>query len=154
MPGKAAKVTITERQQTILMEFSKSRSEPLMLVQRAKIILLAFDRQSNEEIAVEVRLNRQQVGTWRRRWADAWEGLTVLECGDPRQLREGIRDVLRDAPRPGWSGTFMQSRLGKSWPLPASRRTSRGVLSPTGRTGRFATKWSNERSCQRFQSLR
>ena len=35
MPGKAAKVTITERQQEILDEFSRSRSEPLFLSQRS-----------------------------------------------------------------------------------------------------------------------
>ena len=134
MPGKAAKVTITERQQSILMEFSKSRSEPLMLVQRAKIILLAFDRQSNEEIAVEVGLNRQQVGTWRRRWADAWEGLTVLECGDPRQLREGIRDVLRDAPRPGWSGKFSAEQVGQILAV---------ACEPPDKSGRPITHWTH-----------
>jgi hypothetical protein len=113
MPGKAAKVMVTERQQAILMEFSKSRSEPQTLVQRAKIILLGFERRRNEEISAEVGLNRLQVGRWRRRWKNAWDSLTVLECGDARRLREGIREVLRDAPRPGSSGTFSAEQVGQ-----------------------------------------
>src|SRR5436305_10985273 len=69
MPGKAAKVTITERQQEILDEFSRSRSEPLFLSQRSTIILLAFAGLLNEEIAPQVDLERHQVGIWRARWA-------------------------------------------------------------------------------------
>jgi putative transposase len=101
MPGKAAKVRITERQQEILQEFSRSRSESLMISQRATIILLAFDGRLNEEIAAVVGLNRMQVGVWRRRWQAAWESLTLLECTEPRRLREAVRETLRDAPRSG-----------------------------------------------------
>ena len=42
MPGKAAKVIITERQQQILDEFSRSRCEPSFLRHRSTLILLAF----------------------------------------------------------------------------------------------------------------
>ena len=38
MPGKAAKVVITERQQEILTDFSRSRTEPSFLAQRSSII--------------------------------------------------------------------------------------------------------------------
>ena len=106
MPGKAAKVVISERQHAVLTEFGKSRSEPLMLRQRATIILRAFSGQGNEEIAVTVGLHRRQVGVWRRRWRDAWNALTRLECSEPRRLREAIREMLRDAPRGGCHGTF------------------------------------------------
>ena len=44
MPGKAAKVVITERQHEILRRWVRSRSCPRGLAQRAEIILLAFDR--------------------------------------------------------------------------------------------------------------
>jgi hypothetical protein len=43
MPGKAAKITITERQQDILRSLSRSTTVPLRLRQRASIIILAFD---------------------------------------------------------------------------------------------------------------
>src|SRR3989337_1646347 len=79
MPGKAAKVTITERQQVVLEELSRSRSESQMISQRARIIVLAFAGRSNEEISMDVGLERKQVGQWRRRWRDAWDALTLLE---------------------------------------------------------------------------
>ena len=51
MPGKAAKITITERQQEILRTFSRSVTAPSRLRQRASIIFLAFDGLLNQDIA-------------------------------------------------------------------------------------------------------
>jgi len=111
MPGKAAKVVISERQQIVLTEFSKSRSESLFLRQRASIVLLAFSGQANDEIASAVGLHRRQVGVWRRRWRDTWKALTRLECSEPRRLREAIRETLRDAPRGGCQGKFTAEQV-------------------------------------------
>ena len=81
MPGKAAKVIISERQQEILEEFSRSRTEPSFLRQRSCIILLAFAGLLNEQIARRVDLERHQVGNWRHRgWADAFDRLVRIEC--------------------------------------------------------------------------
>ena len=99
MPGQAAKVVITERQQAVLLALSKSRTESRLVVQRATIVLRAFGGLRNEEIAAEIGLGRTQVGRWRRRWQAAWKELTLLECREPRKLREAIYEVLRDAPR-------------------------------------------------------
>ena len=80
MPGNAAKVVVTERQENLLTEFSKSRSVSRQLAERATMVLLSFEGLSNEEIAQRVGVNRLQVGLWRRRWRDNWESLTLLEC--------------------------------------------------------------------------
>src|SRR3954463_5458795 len=72
MAGTAAKILISERQQVLLKEFSKSRIVGKGVSQRATIILLGFQGLFNEEIAWRVGLNRQQVGLWRQRWRDAW----------------------------------------------------------------------------------
>lgn len=133
MPGKAAKVVITERQQVILEELSRSRSEAQMISQRAKIILLAFAKRSNEQIAAEVGLERKQVGLWRRRWRDAWEALTVLECSEPRRLREAVRDTLRDAPRPGAPGTFTAEQITQILAV---------ACEPPSQSGRPITHWT------------
>ena len=74
MPGKAAKVTVTERQHEILLTLRNATTAPSHLRQRAAVILLAFDGLRNEEIADRVGLGRCQVGRWRRRWAKAWSG--------------------------------------------------------------------------------
>src|SRR5438270_3168055 len=114
MPGKAAKVTITERQQEILDEFSRSRSEPLFLSQRSTIILLAFAGLLNEEIAPQVDLERHQVGIWRARWAAAFDLLVLVECLEgPTALRNAIRRLLADAPRPGSPGKFTAEQLAQ-----------------------------------------
>ena len=101
MPGTAAKIRISEKQQVVLQEFSRSRSVGKSVAQRATIILLGFQGLLNEVIAVRVGLNRQQVGVWRQRWRDAWESLCVWECAEPHRLREAILDALYDVPRPG-----------------------------------------------------
>jgi hypothetical protein len=111
MPGKAAKVTITERQQAVMIEFSRSRSEPLHIQQRATIVLRAFQRRPNAEIAAEVGIDRHQVGLWRRRWRDSWKDLTRCECAEPRRLHEAVREMLRDAPRAGCRGKFTAEQI-------------------------------------------
>lgn len=133
MPGKAAKVTITERQKVILDELSRSRSEAKVIVQRATIVLRAFDGCLNEDISAEVGLERKQVGVWRRRWQDAWESLTCLECREPRRLREAIRDTLRDAPRSGAPGTFTAEQIAQILAV---------ACEPPEKSGRPITHWT------------
>lgn len=106
MPGKASKVTITEKQQVILEELGRSRSVSKAIIQRAMIVLLAFQGLLNEEIAPQVGINRQQVGVWRQRWHDAWDALCVWECSEPRRLREAILEIFKDAPGRGSPGKF------------------------------------------------
>jgi hypothetical protein len=113
MPGTAAKVNISERQQKLLDEFRKSRTIGQCLVQRATIVLLSFSGMLNQDIALQVGLNRQQVGLWRQRWRDAWDALCVWECTEPHRLREAIVDVLSDAPRPGTPATFTAEQVSQ-----------------------------------------
>ena len=102
MPGKTAKITITERQQDILRTVSNAPTASSQFRQRASIILWAFDGLSNREIADQVGLSRRQVGLWRRRWANAWDRLIQIECVETRaELRRAIEQILRDEPRPG-----------------------------------------------------
>ena len=135
MPGKAAKVWITERQQPILIELSKSLTESQLVVQRATIVLRAFAGQLNEQIAVEIGLGPGQVGVWRRRWQGAWEELTALECREPRRLREAIQEVFRDAPRSGSPGTFTAEQVTQILAL---------ACEPPARSGRPITHWTRK----------
>jgi transposase len=135
MPGKAAKVWITERQQPILMELSKSLTESRLVVQRATIVLRAFAGQLNEQIAVEIGLGPGQVGVWRRRWQAAWNELTALECREPRRLREAIQEVFRDAPRSGSPGTFTAAQVTQILAL---------ACEPPEKSGRPITHWTRK----------
>lgn len=111
MPGKAAKVVVSERQLAVLERFCGSRTLPLVLRQRAGIVVQASRGRLNEEIAAEVGLERHQVGVWRRRWRDSGASLMVWEVAEPRRLKEAIRQMLTDAPRRGSPGKFTAAQL-------------------------------------------
>ncbi len=112
MPGKAAKITITERQQEILQTLRNAVPAPSRLRPRASLILLAFERRRNDEIAQEVGLAQGPVGLWRRRWACAFDRLIPIEGSETRAaLRRAIEAVLTDEPRPGAPGKFTPEQV-------------------------------------------
>lgn len=112
MPGKAAKIVITERQQDLLRTLRDATTAPSNLRQRAAVILLAFDGLRNQDIAAQVGLGRRQVGRWRRRWARAWDRLVELECSESKaELRRAIDAILSDDPRPGAPGKFTPEQV-------------------------------------------
>lgn len=112
MPGLAAKVIITERQQGVLRSMVWSRSCPQGLAHRAEIILLAFEGLKNEGIAERLGCERHGVGIRRKRWKKAFERMIVIECvEEPAALREAIEEVLGDLPRAGCGGKFAAGQI-------------------------------------------
>jgi hypothetical protein len=112
MCGKAAKVMLTEKQQAILQQIAKAPTASVRHAQRARIILEAFRRTLNSDIAAEVGLNPGQVGVWRRRWADSFDALVAIECRETNAtLIRSIRQVLSDAPRCGAPCTFTAEQV-------------------------------------------
>jgi transposase len=134
MPGKAAKLTITERQQDILLTIRNATTAPSHLRQRASIILLAFDGLRNEDIAERIGLGRRQVGRWRRRWAKAWSGLIDRECRETRaDLRRAIEALLTDEARPGAPGKFTPEQVTQILAV---------ACEPPEKSGRPITHWT------------
>ena len=114
MPGKAAKVTISERQQALLLEICRRPSSSQQLAKRSEIILLAFEGKDNSQIAEVVRLERHSVGVWRRRWQAAFDRLIAVECGDSLDaLRKAIVQVLSDETRSGTKPKFEPSQVAE-----------------------------------------
>jgi transposase len=135
MPGSAAKVVITERQQVVLRKMSTATTAAQRLVQRATIILLAFAGQTNEAIAAQVGLERHQIGLWRRRWQRAFNDLVRSECTEdaPAALRHAIEEVLTDEPRPGSPGKFTAEQITLLFAL---------ACEPPGNSGLPITHWT------------
>ena len=107
MPGKAAKIQVTERQFEILDEIVASRTASVRLVQRAKIVLLAFAKHNNEQIGELVGLNPQQASVWRKRWRDDWSRIILVECNESRSsLKKEIEILFADQPRKGRTSKF------------------------------------------------
>src|SRR4051812_16833751 len=136
MPGKAARVLITEVQQDVVRSFSRSTTAPSRLRQRASIILMAFDGRLNQEIAEGVGLTHRQVGRRRRRWAGAWDRLIDIECCESRAaLRRAIETVLGDDPRPGAPAKFTPEQVTRILAV---------ACEPPEKSGRPITHWTVE----------
>jgi transposase len=134
MPGRAAKITITERQQEILQTIRNAPTAASQLRQRAGIILLAFDGLSNPQIAAEVGLSRRPVGLWRRRWAGGWNRLIKIEClQTTAALRRAIEKLLSDDPRPGAPGKFTPQQVTQILAV---------ACEPPEKSGRPITHWT------------
>lgn len=134
MPGSAAKVVISERQQAVLRQLRSAHSVSRRLCQRADLILLAFDGLDNEAIAQRIDLERHQVGLWRRRWQRAFDRLVRMECLEPEAaLRRAIEEVLADEPRPGCPGTFTPEQVTQILAL---------ACEPPEKSGRPITHWT------------
>lgn len=134
MPGMAAKVVITERQQSMLQTMAFSRCCPQGLAHRAEIILLAFEGLKNEEIAEKLNCERHGIGTWRRRWQKAFHRLTILECVEkPPALRDAIEAVLSDLPRAGCGGKFTAEQIAQILAV---------ACEPPEKSGRPVTHWT------------
>jgi len=134
MPGMAAKVVITERQQQMLQTMAFSRCCPQGLAHRAEIILLAFEGLKNEEIAKKLQCERHGIGTWRRRWQRAFQQLTVIECVEkPPALREAIEEVLSDLARAGCGGKFTAEQIAQILAV---------ACEPPEKSGRPVTHWT------------
>jgi hypothetical protein len=138
MPGTAAKIIISEKQQVLLEEFSKSRTLGKGVVQRATIVLLGFAGLLNEEIALRVGLNRQQAGIWRQRWRDAWDG-AARATG-----RAG--SWMCTSRRAGWRSSSARLAVSRT-----SRRT-RFCRARSFMVGFTATEWTFSAHCSAGRS--
>src|SRR6516164_4410155 len=136
MPGSAAKLLITERQQAVLRQLAAAPTSPVRLAQRAAIILRAFEGDHNQTIAAAIGLDATAVDLWRRRWVKAWPKLIRVECTETRAaFRRAIQDVLRDAPRSGKPGKFTPEQVTQVLAL---------ACEPPQRSGRPITHWTHK----------
>ncbi len=112
MCGKAAKIVLTEKQQLELNKIKRSAVSPQRLIQRATIILFAFEGMLNTQISFLIGMGRQQVGLWRRRWQQSFGALVAIEQTETHaEFRRTIEDILSDAPRSGSREKFTAEQV-------------------------------------------
>ena len=108
----ACQIRIEEKDREILEKWSRGRSTPVRLMQRAKIVLLAEQGLKNNKIAEAVGIDWRTVGTWRKRYA-----------------KYGVKGIEKDAPRPGRKALQRDSVVAK-------------ILKRTTNPPKTATQWS------------
>lgn len=109
----ALPIKLTKRQQSLLEQIARKRTNPHRLVQRAQIVLMAAKGMDNTEISLQVNLHRHQVRSWRQRWQASVKRLDCLEQEgiSDAVLMEQITTVLSDEARPGGPATFRVEQI-------------------------------------------
>jgi transposase len=109
----APAITLSPEQRTVLESQARSRSLPVRVVERARIVLLAASGQQDLEIAARMAITPKKVSRWRKRF-----------------LALGVAGLLKDAHRPGRKTTI------------GTRLTKRVVTLTTRQQPANATHWS------------
>ena len=121
---RAPQIDLNDEERKTLLQWSRGRSTPSRLVQRAKIVLLAAEGQENKQIAKSLGVMERTVGRWRTRFYD--RGLTVLEKDLPRGGRHAtqrekyeaviIKKVQEDKPQDAthWTTRALGEAVGAS----------------------------------------
>jgi transposase len=109
----AVEIVLSDEEASELIRLSKSRSVSVRLAERSRIVLLANQGLTNEEIGDELGITRQKAGRWRKRYAE-----------------RGLEGISRDAPRPGRK------------PRISSRKVAQVIRLTTQTTPKDATHWS------------
>jgi len=103
---------ITERQQQILTEFSRSTQMPHAEVVRAKIILHRCAGESNSNIVKKIGCHRNTVTKWCQRWRKKQALLAETEKEvTPQAYRKIIKAAVTDEERTGRPNTFTAEQL-------------------------------------------
>jgi transposase len=117
----AQAVNLSDKDRDTLERWSRGRTTPLRLVQRARIVLLASAGRSNVAIAAELHVDRQTASRWRRRFAQY--GLAGIQKDAPRGRPPVGRELLAQR--------IVQMTLHE--PPPAGRRwTTRTLAAAVG----------------------
>ena len=87
-----ALLTVSDEDREVLVRWSKRPKSPHSIAQRARIVLLAADGLSNNEVADKVGCNQATVVKWRKRFIE--RGLDGLpddpRPGAPRSIKTGM----------------------------------------------------------------
>ena len=112
MSGKAAKTQLTTRMCEVLRQLSFSRSVGNGIVMRAKIILMAFEKNDNQTISRRLQICGKTVGIWRQRWRDSFPALLQMQFTEKTAaFQRATIECLSDAPRSGSPGKFTPEQI-------------------------------------------
>jgi len=118
----APQIELSDEDRKILLQWSRGRSTPARVVQRAKIVLLAAEGQENKEIAKSLCVMERTVGRWRTRFSH--HGLAVLEKDLPRGGRHATQREKYES--------IIIKKVQEEKPLNATHWTTRALAEVVG----------------------
>jgi len=105
---KALPLTVNKRIHSILLGMSKKREIRSSLKERVSIVLLGIEGRSSYSCAKELKLSKQKITRWRKRWESGIDQLLSMsesnDSGGPstdKELTDQIIHILSDKPRSG-----------------------------------------------------
>src|ERR1700733_2878266 len=112
MARRAKQISLTNKQQNILMQIVTSRTHQQDHIERAKIILLSSDSKTNKQIQSELSVTQPTVIKWRNRWLKNEDRLLLIDENEMgvNYVRK-ILEILSDAPRSGAPNTFTAKQV-------------------------------------------
>jgi transposase len=123
MPRPVPPLALTSTESETLQRWARRRNSAQALALRSRIVLACANGKSNSTVAEELRLTRQTIGKWRRRFLlERLEGLhDEQRPGAPRkisdeQVERMIVKTLEEAPADAthWSTRSMAKAVGMS----------------------------------------
>jgi putative transposase len=113
MMRKATTIEIKPKSREILEKITRQSKCPQCIAKRAKIILMASDNTTNNEIAEKVEMNRGTVRRWRNKWVE--KALKIKEAEEQnledKEFTEIIIENLSDEYRSGCPATFSPEQI-------------------------------------------
>jgi len=108
---QARKIELSEKQETILRQWSNGTHTPQHLKTRARIILMSAQGLSNNGIRKEIGIEHNTVKKWRNRYLNAQVELSTIEANTPLKLRSAMQSSLSDEQRPGGPSKFTDEQV-------------------------------------------
>ena len=75
MARRAPQVRVSSRQREILAGWVRARKTAQRLVERARVVLMSAEGMENRKQAIELGVEEQLTGRWRKRWAAALQAV-------------------------------------------------------------------------------
>ena len=124
---------LTQPQKTFLNRLAKRAKTPQRLALRAKILLALDQGHSVSAVARDLKIVRNTVKKWRKRWLEAHDRLRKVEPDDEGTFEALALRVLDDAARSGKPADFTPEQITQIVAL---------SLEPPQQSGRAITHWT------------
>ena len=109
----ALTINVSQRQQQLLQQITRCKTNSYRLVQRAQLVLFAATGMKNIMIGEQLQLSRTSVRQWRHRWLESAKQLQAAQAEgiSDSELMQKLVGVLSDEQRPGGPTKFSLEQI-------------------------------------------